>query len=163
MWTVCTVVVPFFFKFLFLNLFYYLTNCMGQSHSWKLGLFKYPAFYRTQSVPSAHSEAHVTSSFHEIWMIPRVCVLFPHPTNSVLFKFHINAVFPAMLRSCKESPSFGFLYQNPVYIFLLPLTCPSHLILVDLITCVIFDDFQTMKCFSAQLSPILCFLLPLTS
>ena len=52
------------------------------------------------------------------------------PYNSISFKTHFNIILPCMPRSSMQSLSFGFPYQNPVCICLLPHVCrtpsPSH-------------------------------------
>jgi hypothetical protein len=77
-----------------------------------------------------------------------------HPTTN-FSKIHSNPILPSTPRSSEWTPSFVISHQNLVHFFSSPMraTCPAHLILLDLISLMIFEDEYKI------LSSLLCNLL----
>jgi hypothetical protein len=63
-------------------------------------------------------------------------------TPSYLSKIDFNIFHPPTSWSSQWSLSFWLSHQYPIYILLLPIrvTCPTHLILFDLIVLITFDE-----------------------
>ena len=115
---------------------------------------KFPIFYGTRRFITAFTSAHNFSlswassiqsipTYHTSWK--SILILFSHLRLGLS-----SCLFPS-----------GFLHQNPVYAFPLPIraTCPAHLILLYFITRTIFGEQYR------SLSSLLCSLLhsPVTS
>jgi len=64
------------------------------------------------------------------------------PTTSHFLKIHCNIIFPPNPGCSKWTLSLRFSYQNPVYTspLLIHATCPTHLIILDLITRTILGE-----------------------
>ena len=87
----------------------------------------------------------------------------PHQSGPQ-FKIQCNIIFQSMTRSTKWSLSFALTIKTHYASLLLPIhaTCPTHLLLLDLITQKISDDkYKTMKLFIMQFSPVSCYSPPL--
>ena len=91
-----------------------------------------------QSVAPHHSEPDQSS---------------PCPSSNIL-KFHLNLILPSKHGSSKWSLSLRFRHQNPAYtsqtlqtLLLSPVsvTCPAHLILLDLITRIFGEEYRLLS------------------
>jgi hypothetical protein len=75
-----------------------------------------------------------------------------NPVNapSHCLKIYFSITIPSTPGSPKWSPALRSPHQNPVCTYLFPIraTCPAHLILLDLITRIIFDDEYRSLSFS---------------
>jgi len=75
-------------------------------------------------------------------------------TPNYPFNFNFNNTLPFSSRSLKWYLSFMFPHQNPVCICIYPMhaTCPTHLILLDLITLIFRHGIQITKPFPCLMS-----------
>ena len=113
------------------TLTYLRTYYKEQSPSWEANWFSASQeISRILWNPNVHYRIHKCP--------PSVSILSQldpvHAPTSHFLKIHLNIILPSMPASSKGSLSLRFSHQNPVYATPLPHTCPTHLMLLDLIS-----------------------------
>ena len=79
-------------------------------------------------------------------------------------KIHLNIIIPPTSGSPECCLSLRFPHQNPVYTSPLPIrpTCPTHLILLDLVTRTILgEEYRSLSSSFCSFSPLPSYLVPL--
>ena len=118
---------------------YILTFFMQQSPSWEANQFS-----ASKEIPrilwnvKVHYHIYICLS-----PFPIPSQINPvHARTSHFLKIHLNIIHPSMPGSSKWPLSLRFPHQIPIYTPLLPHTCysPAHLILLDLITCILVSS-----------------------
>ena len=112
---------------------YLLTHSMVQSPSWEANWFA-----ASQEIPRISRNPKFHYRTHK--RPPPVSILGqPNPVHiptSHLLGIHPNIIHPSTPRSPQWSPSLRFPHQDPIHPLSSPVraTCPTHLILLDIIT-----------------------------
>ena len=109
-----------------------LTNSMEQSPFWEA----------TQEIPRVLCNPKVHYRIYKSPPpVPILSHINPvHASPSLFLIIIFNIILLPTIRSSKSSLSFGFPHQNPVCMSPIRATWPAHLILLDLITWMIFDE-----------------------
>ena len=133
----------------------------GQSPSWEANQFS-----TSQEIPRiSWNKAHY-SVYECSPPVPILNQTYPvHALPSHFLKIHLNIIFPSKPGSSKWSLCLRFHHKNPVCTSPPPIRAawPDHLIILNLITCVIFGEEYRSFSPSIQFSSLACYFIPLRS
>jgi hypothetical protein len=143
---------------------YLITYSMEQSPSWEANRFA-----ASQEIPRILWNPKVDYiSYKCPPLVPFLSQLNPVRTSTSHFlKIHLNIILPDTPGSFQWSLSLRFPYQTPVHASPFPIraTCPTHLILLDVITRIIMGEeyrswrslnYLYVKCHKNQLALSAC-------